>query len=79
MSRHLDGIAFALRTGQITRSDYMEISGVSQATASRDLLAMVEAEILLAEGKTRTRIYGANLKHFPAKQQVPAEPLPLIP
>lgn len=79
LSRHLDGIAFALRTGQITRSDYMEISGVSQATASRDLLAMVEAEILLAEGKTRTRIYGPNPTKFSPKQQVPAEQLPLIP
>tara|TARA_Y100001001_G_C7715367_1_gene204933 strand:- start:62 stop:181 length:120 start_codon:yes stop_codon:yes gene_type:complete len=25
LSRHVDGIAFALGTGQITRSDYMEI------------------------------------------------------
>jgi len=49
----MDRIAFALRTGQITRSDYMGISGLSQATASRDLVAMVEAGILLAEGKTR--------------------------
>ena len=53
LSRHMDSIAFALRTGQITRSDYMGISGLSQATASRDLVAMVEAGILLAEGKTR--------------------------
>ena len=52
---------------------------MSEATASRNLAAMVKAGILLAEGKTRTTIYGANLKHFPAKQQVPAEPLPLIP
>jgi hypothetical protein len=52
---------------------------VSQATASRDLAAMVEAGILLAEGKTRTRIYGPNPKHFSAKQQVAAEQPPLIP
>jgi len=60
----VDSIAFALRTGQSTRSDYMGISGVSQTTASRDLVAMVEAGILLAEGKTRTRIYVPNPKHF---------------
>lgn len=77
--RHWDGVAFALYTGQITRADYIEITDVSQATASRDLSKLVEAEILLAEGKTRTRVYRPNPKIFSGKQEIPAEQLPLIP
>jgi Fic family protein len=55
--RQADGYAFAIQTGQITRSDYMEITGVSPATASRDLAELVEAKVFTAEGKTRTRVY----------------------
>jgi len=57
----------------------LTIAGVSQAIYSRDLAAMVEAGILLAGYKTRTRIYGPNPKYFFAEQQVPAEQPPLIP
>jgi Fic family protein len=55
--RHVDGYAFAVQTGQITRGDYMEITGVSPATASRDLNDMVNVGVLRVEGKTRTRVY----------------------
>ena len=55
--RHVDGYAFAVQTGRITRSDYMEITGVSPATASRDLNDMVNVGVLRVEGKTRTRVY----------------------
>ena len=55
--RHVDGYACAVQTGQITRGDYMEITGVSPATASRDLNDMVNVGILRVEGKTRTRVY----------------------
>ena len=55
--RHADGLTFARWTGQITRSDYMEISGVSPATASRDLAMLVGAGLLIQEGKTRSRVY----------------------
>ena len=55
--RHVDGYAFAVQTGRITRSGYMEITGVSPATASRDLNDMVNVGVLRVEGKTRTRVY----------------------
>lgn len=74
-----DGIAFALQTGQITRADYIEISGVSPVTASRDLAFLVESGILVSEGKTRTRVYRPNLRTFSGKKAVAAEQLPLLP
>ena len=44
---HADGLTFARWTGQITRSDYMETSGVSPATASRDLAMLVRVGVLI--------------------------------
>ena len=55
--RQVDGHMFAIRAGRITRSDYIEITGVSPVTASRDLALLVEAGLLVPEGKTRARIY----------------------
>ena len=55
--RYVDAYSFAVQTGQITRGDYMEITGVSPATASRDLNDMVNVGVLRVEGKTRTRVY----------------------
>ena len=71
--RYMDGLAYAIRAGRITRSSYMEITGVSSATASRDLGDMVAGGVLAAEGKTRTRVY------YPARerQPVPEEQLTL--
>jgi hypothetical protein len=54
--RQADGLMFAFRTGQITWSDYIEITGVAPVTASRDLTEMVKAGLLIPEGQTRTRI-----------------------
>jgi predicted HTH transcriptional regulator len=45
------------RTGRITRSDYIEIVGVSPETASRDLARLVTEDLLVAEGQTRSRTY----------------------
>ena len=67
-SRQANGYAFALQSGQVTRSDYMDVTGVSQATASRDLARLVELGLLNPEGETRSRIY------FPAKQRPVSEP-----
>jgi Fic family protein len=53
----MDAYSFAVQTGQITRGDYMEITGVSPATASRDLNEMVNVGVLRVEGKTRKRVY----------------------
>jgi Fic family protein len=55
--RQADAFVFALQTGQITRSNYIEITGVSPVTASRDLAELVKAGLLNPEGKTRSRIY----------------------
>ena len=55
--RYVDAYAFAVQSGQITRSDFMEITGVSAVTASRDLAEMTNSGVLVSEGKTRRRIY----------------------
>ena len=55
--RQADVFAFGYQAGRITRGDYMEITGVSPVTASRDLAQMVRFGVLVAEGKTRRRIY----------------------
>jgi Fic family protein len=77
--RQADGLMFAFHTGQITRSDYIEITGVSPVTASRDLAAMVKAGLLIPEGKTRTRIYRLNPKFSETQSKSPDEQLPLLP
>jgi Fic family protein len=73
--RQADAFAFAFQAGQMTRSDYIEITGVSPATASRDLAEMVDAGLLTAEGKTRSRVYryvllGAGPVTGPPKEQL---------
>jgi Fic family protein len=71
--RQAEGYIFALQTGQITRPDYIEITGVSPVTASRDLSELVQVGILTPEGKTRARIY----RPAPVKpQQLPLLPEP---
>ena len=55
--RQADALAFAVQTGQITRADYLDITGISPVTASRELKRLVESGFLNAEGKTRSRIY----------------------
>lgn len=55
--RHADGMAFLLRLGQMTRSDYRDITGVSPVTASRDLKQLVDRDWIVPEGQTAARIY----------------------
>ena len=55
--RQTEGLAFAYRTGHMTRADYMEITGVSGQTASRDLAQLVAKGALIARGRTRSRVY----------------------
>jgi Fic family protein len=76
--RHIDGLVFAKRAGQITRADYLEITGVSPVTASRDLAALVKAGLLVPEGKTRSRVYRPAPKKEPPATGVPGEQLPLL-
>lgn len=78
-SRQVDGIAFAVQVGQITRSDYMEIAGVSSATASRDLAQLVEKGVMIPEGNTRTRIYRvAQTEVQPKNSQPEGDQLSLL-
>jgi DeoR/GlpR family transcriptional regulator of sugar metabolism len=49
-----------MQTGQMTRGDYVEITGVSPVTASRDLAYLVEKGMLKAQGMTRNRVYLAQ-------------------
>ncbi|PKB79364.1 MAG: hypothetical protein BZY88_13730 [SAR202 cluster bacterium Io17-Chloro-G9] len=76
--RYVDAYAFAIQTGRITRSEYMEITGVSPATASRDLAELVEAKVLTAEGKTRTRVYYPMAIEPDLISDPPEEQLPLL-
>ena len=77
-ARQADGLVFTFQAGKITRADYIEITGVSPITASRDLAEMVGAGILEPVGKTRARVY------YPVSEEsVPvggpaAEQLPLL-
>ena len=61
LPRLVDGHMFAHRTGQMTRGDYMQVTGVSGATASRDLGKLVALGFLTAEGNSRARIYRPRL------------------
>ncbi len=55
--RQVDALAYALRSGRLTRSDYLEINRTSPVTASRDLADLVAKGWLEAEGRTRGRVY----------------------
>ena len=75
--RYVDAYALAVQSGQITRSNYVDITGVSVATASRDLAALVDAGVLVAEGKTRSRFYRpVDLDSLNGDEQ-PKEQLPM--
>ena len=55
--RQIDGLMYANQMGQITRGGYMEVTGVSMATASRDLAELAAKGWLTIEGRTRDRVY----------------------
>ena len=55
--RQADGLAYAARAGRITRPEYIEITGASPITATRDLARLVETGFLEALGRTRGRAY----------------------
>lgn len=75
--RYVDAYALAVQSGRITRSDYVDITGVSVATASRDLAAMVDAGVLISAGKTRSRIYRPVNLDAMDSSDLPKEQLPL--
>jgi Fic family protein len=55
--RQIDGHMLAVQSGQITRSEYVEVTGVSPVTASRDLRDLVQRGLLAPSGNTRSRVY----------------------
>ncbi len=55
--RQADGLAYTAQAGRISRPEYVEITGVSPITATRDLARLVEAGFLEVQGRTRGRIY----------------------
>lgn len=77
--RQIDGMAYAMQTGQITRGDYMEITDASPVTASRDLAKLVDKGLLRSEGETRNRIYiwkpGESQKKKPPPPEQASFPL----
>ena len=76
--RQADAVAFAQQAGRITRGDYIDITGVSPVTASRDLAQLVRAGVLLAEGKTRRRLYRPVPQGPEGNWEVPEEQLSLM-
>jgi Fic family protein len=56
-NRQADAFFFLVKAGKMTRSDYMEITGVSPVTASRDLKELVDTGLIIAEGRTSSRAY----------------------
>ena len=58
--RQTDGMALAVRAGKLTRAEYMEMTGASPLTASRDLARLVDLGVLIPKGKTRGRVYFFN-------------------
>ena len=61
--RLADAFAFAHQAGKITRGDYMESTGVSPVTASRDLAEMVRFGVFVAGRRGHHRRRGDGLQH----------------
>jgi Fic family protein len=74
--RQTEGLTYAYHMGRMTRGDYIEITGVSPETASRDLARLVAKGLLIAKGNTRSRVY---LKPEPKREPTDMSPqqLPL--
>lgn len=57
LDRQIDGLIYAMRKGQIARREYLEITGVSPLTATRDLSFLVGQGTLRPSGRGRNRVY----------------------
>lgn len=57
LPRMADCLLFLSKAGRIARTDYVAITGVSAVTASRDLKMLVDAGLLIAEGRVATTTY----------------------
>ena len=76
--RQVDGLMFAIRSGQITRSAYAEIADVSPATSSRDLAQLVRKGFLTQAGNTRARVYYPVVSQSEGRTEPPGEQIPLL-
>lgn len=76
--RHVDDYAFAMRTCQMTWSDYMENTELSPATASWDLNDLVDVGVFRVEGRTRSRVYYPLDLEAVTTGGTPQEQLPLL-
>lgn len=55
--RQTDGFVYSVQAGSMTRADYVEVTGASPGTASRDLKRLVQLGLLIPDGRTRDRVY----------------------
>jgi len=72
--RQIDALWFAVKTGRVTRADYIEITGVAGLTASRDLRDLAERGLLAPHGKTRNRVYEFVWQTDDATEPNPQQP-----
>ncbi len=68
MDRQIDGYIYASRRNEITRREYIEVTGVSPLTATRDLAVLVTKGIMKPIGKGRGRIYKLTEGAIPKPQ-----------
>ena len=61
--RQIKAVLFTKEKGKITNSDYQELNQVSRATATRDLMELVDMEIILLKGT------GKRDLHYTARQK----------
>lgn len=71
--RNVDALAYASRMGKISRADYVEITGVSPVTASRDLARLTELGLLKPRGKGPSRVYEFSR----VQPEIPPDQMPL--
>lgn len=79
--RQSEGLMYAVRMGRLTRPDYVEVTGASPITASRDLAWLVQKGLLEPQGNTRARVYFPTFRGILDREAAPepsAEQLPLI-
>ena len=69
--RQIDGLLYATRTGSIARRHYIEITGVSAVTATRDLKDLAARGLLEARGATRNRVYYLHERFRPRPDSKP--------
>ena len=79
--RQSEGLIYAVRMGRLSRPDYVEVTGASPVTASRDLAGLVQKGLLDPQGNTRARVYFPSIRVLLNKEAAPdppSEQLPLI-